>query len=418
MAKKSKENKREYPKGRKVLFESYPQYFSVELQKDTPKETLQECFDKLCKLHYVEKVACIVHDRFSGWELEHEPDKKLHLHFVCTFSNSVTYKTIADSVGLAEHTICKIDCSEITAFLYLIHKNEPNKYQFDPKEVVANFDYVDMVYKVENDIPIKTKPKSVRQEIADKIADGTIKGYNIFDFVEVDEYAKNKKYYQNCFEYRQNKMKRVDRNMECMYFYGGAGAGKTTLAKHYARAYGYHCFIASSGKDPLGDYNGEECIILDDTRSSNWNLTDFLKLTDNHTDSLVGSRYYNKSIAECKMLIVTSVKSIDEFYTQAQKEEGEPIVQLKRRFPLVVEVSKQKLKMYEYSEDKQDHIYLATSNNPVAMFFPSVDSNQMAENMISLLGLEISDDVKKSMNNEQRKMPDGFEPLTIGSTPF
>ena len=109
---------------------------------------------------------------------------------------------------------------------------------------------------------------------------------------------------------------------------------------------GYECYISSGGKNPLDNYKGEECIILDDTRSSSWSLSDFLKLTDNHTDSLVGCRYYNKSIAECKLLIVTTVKSLDDFYEHATKEDNEPRIQLYRRFKLVLKMTDTQLTTY------------------------------------------------------------------------
>ena len=270
-----------------------------------------------------------------------------------------------------------------------MHRNNPEKYQYDPSEVYADFDYINYV----DDCPVKQK----RETIAERIQTGEIKEYNLWQYITIDEYSKNKRYYQNCFEYRQNKIKGLDRNMECIFITGGSETGKTTYAKMLATQKGYHAYISSGGKNPLDNYKGEECIILDDTRSSSWSLTDFLKLTDNHTDSLVGCRYYNKSIAECKLIIVTSVKTLDEFYENATKEDNEPKIQLYRRFQMVIEMKKETMTISVYSEDKKQHLRAVSVKNPVAVMYQPKMAKKMVDDFVALMGLEIIDDKKPTL---------------------
>ena len=180
--------------------------------------------------------------------------------------------------------------------------------------------------------------------------------------------------------------------MECIFITGASGTGKTTYAKIIAAQKGYATYISSGGKNPLDDYQGEECIILDDTRSSTWSLTDFLKLTDNHTDSLVGCRYYNKSIAECKLLIVTSVKSLDEFYEHATKEDNEPKIQLLRRFKMVIEMTLEDMTIKYYDDNKNCHVTVARVVNPVSALFQPQIAKKFAEDFIRAMGLELIDD--------------------------
>lgn len=180
--------------------------------------------------------------------------------------------------------------------------------------------------------------------------------------------------------------------MECIFITGGSGTGKSTYAKMIASQKGYASYISSGGKNPLDNYQGEECIILDDTRSSTWNLTDFLKLTDNHTDSLVGCRYYNKSIAECKLLIVTSVKSIDEFYENATKEDNEPKIQLLRRFIMVIDMTLEDMTISYYDDDKKQHIKAMKTKNPVSALFEPKIAKKFAEDFVKLMGLNIIKD--------------------------
>jgi len=94
--------------------------------------------------------------------------------------------------------------------------------------------------------------------------------------------------------------------MQVFYFWGPSGVGKTTTAKDMAERRGWSYCISSSSNDPLQDYKGQDVLILDDFRPSDWNFSDFLKLTDNHTSSTVKARYSNRQMVYCKAIYVTS----------------------------------------------------------------------------------------------------------------
>lgn len=329
--------------------------------------------------------AIITHDKdmLSNGQL-----KPAHFHCVLTFSNAKTIKSIANTIGVEMQYIEKIRTTTKSARLYLIHRNNPEKYQYSPDEVKASFEYVSYV----DDCPAKQR----RESIAERIESGEIKQYSLCKYVGIDEYSRNYRYYQKCFEYRQNKLKGLDRNMECIFVTGGSGTGKTSYAKMIASQKGYACYISSGGKNPLDNYQGEECIILDDTRSSTWSLTDFLKLTDNHTDSLIGCRYYNKSIAECKLLIVTSVKSLDEFYEYATKEENEPKIQLLRRFSMVVEMTIENMTIKYYNDNLMRHIPAFKVRNPIATLFEPKVAKKAVADFVQFMGLEIVEECQSA----------------------
>ena len=177
--------------------------------------------------------------------------------------------------------------------------------------------------------------------------------------------------------------------MECIFITGASGTGKTTYAKMIAQNYGYNTYISSGGKNPLDNYKGEECVILDDTRSSTWSLTDFLKLTDNHTDSLVGCRYYNKSIAECKLLIVTSCKSLAQFYENATKEDDEPRKQLYRRFGLYIKMFDDDMNIATYNNERDGFVHSLTTANPVSLMRQNTErSRQRVQSFIECMGIK------------------------------
>lgn len=176
--------------------------------------------------------------------------------------------------------------------------------------------------------------------------------------------------------------------MECYYFYGDSGSGKTTFAKKFAEEEGWSTFVSSGGKNPLDDYAGQDCIILDDIRGSVFSLADFLKLTDNNTDSMVGCRYYNKSLSYCKAIICTSVVPLDELYKNVTDEHKEPLEQLIRRFKSIVGFDKKTLTYYKSVKGSASLVPYRRSNNPVALMFDEDAAEDFADKLMNAMGLE------------------------------
>ena len=301
--------------------------------------------DRIKSLTNIKKYAIVIHDKDL---LDSGQPKKRHFHAVLTFSNATTSEIVAGTLHVEEQFVNKIKTTTKSAMLYLVHRNDPDKYQYEPSCVVANFDYIEYSDGCE--------PKQRREDLCKKIVDGTIKQYNLHEYITADEYGRNKSYYDRIFEYRQSKLKTSDRHLDCVFISGASGTGKTTYAKEFAKKKGYSVYLSSGGSHPLDNYRGEDCIILDDLRSSTYKLSDFLKLTDNNTDSLVGCRFYNKSIFECKLLIVTSVKSIYEFYSNALQEDKEPQVQLFRRFQTYISMYSGYMILYSFDCSTNNYV--------------------------------------------------------------
>ena len=347
---------------------------------------------RIKSLTNIKKYAIIIHDKDL---LESGEPKKRHFHCVLTFSNATTSEVVAKTLQVEEQYVNKIKTTVKSANLYLVHRNDPEKFQYNVAEVVSNFDYIEYVDGCE--------PKQQKENIAKRIEKGEIKQYNLHKFITIDEYGKNKVYYDRCFDYRQNLIKGNNRNMECIFISGGTGTGKTTQAKMFASQKGYECYISSGGKNPLDNYKGEECIILDDLRDSTYKMSDFLKLTDNNTDSLVGCRFYNKSIAECRLLIVTSVKNIEDFYFNATLDEKVPQQQLFRRFRTNIVMEPEFMTIYTYNNEQKKYIKQIRCKNPVAIMFDKQVAKQFATDFAKTMGLEIVEDFVNIPT--QQKMP-------------
>lgn len=347
------------------------QYFS---HYDTDFNGLIE---RIEKMEHLKTYCAVVHDKDK--KSDGSP-KDPHFHVVLTFSSPKGLPTIAKELNVEPQYVNKIKTTTKSAQLYLVHHNDPRKFQYPATDVRANFDYVNL---------IDDTPKRINLDaVLGQIDAGTIKPYNLCESVDIATYSKHKVVFDRAFRYYQEKHKGVDREMECMYICGGSGTGKTTYAKMVAAQKGYRCYVSAGGKNPLDDYAGEECIILDDIRGSVFPLADFLKLTDNNTDSLVGCRYYNKSIAYCKLLICTSVQSLQTLYDGVTCDHKEPLKQLYRRFQGGI-IEMEDSSMTFYAPEGEGIKPVLKTKNPVKAMFDPVEAKKNVEALVKALGLEI-----------------------------
>ena len=313
------------------------------------------------ELTNIKTFAMIVHNNDVN---DDGSPKKPHFHAVLTFSDSTRLSVISKALKVPCQYIGKIFTTTRLAQEYLIHKNDVTKYQYSPSDVISSFDYVEFLSKRDN-----TLKKERLESIANDILNGVIREYNLFSHVSIMEFATNKLFFQRCFEYRQESLKNISRSLNCVFITGTSGSGKTTFAKRFCEKNNLSCYVSSGGKNPLDDYKGQDCIILDDIRSSTYSLSEFLKLTDLHTNSNVGCRYYNKSIAECSTIICTSVQSLDDFYTNVVKEDNEPRIQLLRRFPTYIEMNTESVFFYEYDKATGRHKFVDMQPNYITSIF-------------------------------------------------
>lgn len=270
----------------------------------------------------VKKWAYILHDK--------DTDVKPHYHVLLWFKSPVEMKYVAKWFGVQESQVQKIK-SEIGAMVYLTHGNSPEKFPYNPSEVVSNFDVVAEVTKQKKAIASNAR----KEEIINLIVSGKAKGYNLDEFVSPVEYDKFKKAIDNAFAYRKMLlMKDGDAGMsvKVIWVHGNAGTGKTRWAKMYATGKGQSYFVSGSGSDFLDGYAGQDCLILDDIRPESMAAATMLKLLDNNTRSSVKSRYANKWL-EVKTIIVTCPVSPEDFWEKrkdAEKIDG-TLAQLLRR---------------------------------------------------------------------------------------
>ena len=283
--------------------------------------------DILRRYRTIKKYAYILHDK--------DADTSPHYHIYLNFGKSgVDSKKVAEWFGLQESQVNKIRGRATDMLEYLTHSNpsQRHKYQYSPSEVISNFDFED--------------------EIKQSKIIGNFKEYTYAQQLEyinnmpVSEKGKHfdklKKLWQlHC----QVKSLDPDRYIEVMFIHGEPGVGKTYYAKKFAESKKYDVCISSSSNDPWQDYFGQDCMILDDMRDSTFDFADFLKVTDNNTNSSVQARYGNKLFTG-KLIIITSSVALSYWYRHLMFNNSESLQQLYRRISAYVEITESEVRVY------------------------------------------------------------------------
>ena len=284
----------------------------------------------------IKKYAFILHDKDVD---ENGELKKPHIHLMLYFGgpfNTDNLLSWFSHIEVKGNHIEKIKSNWVSALEYLTHKNDTDKFQYDDNDVIAN---IDVVREIEN-----KKRKSNVINLINDFSNNEISFTNLWANLTKEEKMK----YDNDIS-KANRIRAINinlkgsRDMKVIYIYGETGIGKTTLAKDFAETLKMSYFVSGSSNDTLEGYMGQDIIIFDDLRADSFKYHDFLKLLDNHTNSLTKSRYYNKAI-DCKFLIITSIKRPDELY---QNKTSEDLLQLYRRIKFYIDIDPKTGNIYE-----------------------------------------------------------------------
>ena len=288
----------------------------------------------LMKYRTIKQWAYIVHDK---------DDTRAHYHIYLNFgTSSVDTSMVASWFQIPENFINKVKGRKTDMLLYLTHGNDSqkNKYQYSPKEVVANFDF--------------------ETEITNASIIGDFKN---FSYAEMLQYANTLPISEKIKALTQlEKLYKLEchcqalnshRDIQVMFITGKAGTGKTYYAKKFLESMKYDYCMSSSSNDIFQDYKGQRAIILDDLRGkesdsdkSGIEFIELLKMLDNNTQSSVYSRFQNKVFVG-KMIVLTSSVPIQFWYRELRYNHREDLSQLYRRISSYVVVTETEVKLYD-----------------------------------------------------------------------
>ena len=323
---------------------------------------LQDIIEYMTNILKPLRFAGILHDKDIG------QDGNLvapHIHLVLQFESARSLN------NLAKLTKQPIQCFEQwrgsvnNAYSYLVHHTESNqdKYQYPPKEVIANFDYLLLLNTIEKNVTkrYEINDTMIIDNLLDLLYTGDISKKEIEQRLSGSQYAKAKqkietvylKRLENQAELWRKEMIKNNEIVTIIWLFGQAGTGKTRLARRYAERFDSNYFITGSIRDPFQQYNLEHVVILDELRPHQFDYSDLLKMFDPYNvKAMASSRYFDKPLL-ANIYIVTSPYSPYNFFLELNKKRQTSHIdswgQLMRRLTLVVEVSKDILQFYKYS---------------------------------------------------------------------
>lgn len=359
----------------------------------------------------VKRWAYLIHDK------DQHPDgspKDPHIHVMMELRSDNKYETVAKWFNDEPEHIEKAKdprnpyesmCS------YLIHDipvpTPPGNHHYDPEEVTANFNFPEFIAKVRAGVETSKQIRSKKhpiQDVLEAIANNEIPRIKIDDHLSSMDQIRFARDIEQAYKIRDRRIaKENDRDMNVVYMSGPSGTGKTTYAKMFAKKFGYDVFVSGSSNDPLEGYQGQEAIILDDIRGSDWKINDLLKLLDNNTNSLAKSRYSNKLLNDCKMMILTSVQSIEDLYSGLREHDSEPIEQLKRRCStLITFTDDDRISFHAYRSDLGDYETVSTMPNPIHMLRAFVQNKSQVKEFVSMIET-LTDDAIEENNKEYHR---------------
>src|SRR5699024_8598557 len=312
----------------------------------------------------------MIHDLEEGEGMKNQPHIHIHMHIPGTSTPSAIRSNLGLYDESKEKFIQKVRpknkgakseiYSKRTMFTYLVHTTDGAI-----AEGKANYEhYVDDVYKMRSNFDYKSYLKYVNAEVDSKkidvdmliteIMDGKLKKIDLVngDMALTRLYLDNKRKIDDALRIATdvylNKSRADDILPQLIYIVGKSDAGKSTFAQDYAEKAFKHYYITGSQNDPLQDYAGQECVIFDDARPSDFGASDWLKILDPTTKTSSAARYMNKVIT-AKCIIFTSVVPFEAFFGYVKNKNGfdEPLNQFMRRFDTVIEVDSDLERVYQ-----------------------------------------------------------------------
>lgn len=251
---------------------------SISERENHKKQTYMECYKQLAKARnipvdasnpsgYVYNQPCEIESH--KWADYYYPDRQVgdakeeHIHVVLKFKSARALNEIAKWFGIPVNMIDIVngkgafdDCAE-----YLIHKKQVEKAQYQPSEVIANFDYIAWLDNKMVKDELHGKYHMHIDDLNDIVNEVAVNGLslrNVEDMISAPIFLRNKKLFTDArakYIYEKAIMPPVR-----FVFYvdsdGKAGAGKSVVTKALCKQFATKEYGANPMLDigQLNDY--------------------------------------------------------------------------------------------------------------------------------------------------------------------
>ncbi len=376
---KGKEKAKRSPRSRNMMYEQQLAHLPPSI-KD-----LDGLFRLIEDVLEPDRFAVILHDK----DLNEQGElARPHLHAFMAFKNPRSCASIAKQLGDKPQTVAVWDDRPNNGFCYLIHATDKarmeGKYQYDPAEVRANFDYATLIQETTQQVKkAQTYGDSARTKtvldmvyagvISKKEAESQLPGHVLGRIRRQLDDVHAKRLERDAAEWRQ-EMSAQGKTVRVIWFYGPAGTGKTSAARAQAERTGQPYYISGSTRNIFQSYAGEHTIILDELRAGSIPYADLLRILDPYSingETMAPSRYNDKALA-CDLFLVTSPYDPRKFYDelfpvgkgQKDEEQTDSFEQLLRRITITVCMTTTEILLARYDKDRKAFAPDTSSSRP------------------------------------------------------
>lgn len=338
--------------------------------KHLPAQSIDNLIDRIQNNLKPKKYAVVLHDKDIDEQGQLiEP----HVHAMLSFDNARSLSSVARQLGDKPQYVEAWKGNSNNGYAYLTHRTDDakDKYQYNPKAVIANFDYPELLKQISAEISSKNS-KSIKL-LLDLLYNGSITKSELEAQLTGSQYGRYKnqienvyaKRLQNLAEQFRKEMLEQGKQVQVIWIYGTSGTGKTSLAKDYADKANQPYFITGSSRDIFQNYSGQHTLIMDELRPNIIPYADLLRILDPfENNKMLPSRYNDKSLA-CDLIIITTPYNPYEFYQEifgynynqpayARQRATDSFEQLLRRITLIIEMNDYYIQAMEFDRKQRN----------------------------------------------------------------
>lgn len=309
------------------------------------------------------KWALVIHDkdvRADGQAVED------HVHLMMTFDNARSPVAIAKALGDKPQYVQAWRGDSRNGYAYLIHATDGarGKYQYDPADVIANFDYVAEVASFGKGVQIARQASAVpalldalyRGDVTREEVTAQMSGSQIAKHLRAVDSVVSERLRRESVEWRR-KMIEEGRTVSVYWLYGAAGTGKTSFARDLAQKLsgdsGY--FMSGSTRGVFDGYDGQHVMILDELAPNVIPYADLKRITDPFSlvDGVQAPARYRDANLMVETIIVTSPLSPLDLYRAQIENTIDGFDQLVRRVTYPVRMLPDAIQLMEYNANRQ-----------------------------------------------------------------
>ena len=300
--------------------------------------------DHAPNIEWLHQKTLQINDQLSEWGIiHHDLDQGTpHYHVAIKYINPTRLTTVASHYEQAENLVKLWRRNDNNMWAYMTHQTKEAKgikvdYQPFLDDSTKSLWSSEKTKEKARYNPNQATPKDKIERICKQILQGKLTERELLGEDLIVTYWQNKSKIDQAIQLRTKSLRFNPPPCRTIYIQGPSGVGKSTYAQKTAeKLYEDDYARASSSNDPLQDYAGEKCLIIDDWRPKNYEFEDLLALLDPYQRARTHkSRYFNKPLAT-ELIIITSNMTLNnaiEHYTSWNNEDPH---QIRRRIQTLI----------------------------------------------------------------------------------